>query len=127
MRPAADYSTLESRHSGIRRVLAIVLVFNITVVLAKAVAGIMTSTLSVLAEAMHSSVDALNNVIGLALARVAARAPDERHPYGHAKFETLGALAVVAFLIRRQRAGVVDREVTGPSTPSADGVDRSRG
>src|SRR5690242_3874964 len=32
------------------------------------------------------------------LVRVAARAPDENHPYGHDKFETLGALAIVGFL-----------------------------
>jgi cation diffusion facilitator family transporter len=52
----------------------------------------------VLADAAHSSVDAWNNIMALALARVAAKDPDEDHPYGHAKFETLGALAIVAFL-----------------------------
>jgi cation diffusion facilitator family transporter len=29
---------------------------------------------------------------------IAARGPDEDHPYGHEKFETLGALAIVGFL-----------------------------
>jgi cation diffusion facilitator family transporter len=43
-------------------------------------------------------VDAWNNIMALALASVAAKDPDEEHPYGHAKFETLGALAIVAFL-----------------------------
>ena len=40
----------------------------------------------------------LNNVIGIALVAVASRAPDEDHPYGHDKFETLGALGIVGFL-----------------------------
>jgi cation diffusion facilitator family transporter len=40
----------------------------------------------------------LNNVTGLVLVSVAARAPDEDHPYGHDKFETLGALGIVGFL-----------------------------
>lgn len=125
MQSTADYSTLESRHTGIRRVLAIVLVFNVAVVVAKAVAGVMTDTLSVLAEALHSSVDALNNVIGLALARVAARAPDERHPYGHAKFETLGALAVVAFLsitVYELAGEAIGRLVLGTARPQATPV-----
>jgi cation diffusion facilitator family transporter len=65
---------------------------------AKALAGLASGSLAVLADAGHSSVDAWNNVVALALAAVAAQPPDERHPYGHAKFETLGALAVVAFL-----------------------------
>jgi cation diffusion facilitator family transporter len=34
----------------------------------------------------------------LAIARVAARGPDAEHPYGHGKFETLGALALVGVL-----------------------------
>lgn len=40
----------------------------------------------------------MNNVLGLAVISVAARGPDEDHPYGHGKFETLGALAIVVFL-----------------------------
>jgi divalent metal cation (Fe/Co/Zn/Cd) transporter len=34
----------------------------------------------------------------MAVVSVAARAPDDDHPYGHDKFETLGALAIVGFL-----------------------------
>ncbi|HEX9611142.1 MAG TPA: cation diffusion facilitator family transporter, partial [Gemmatimonadales bacterium] len=49
-------------------------------------------------DALHSSVDSLYNVLGLIVIRVAAQAPDEDHPYGHGKFETLGALAIVVFL-----------------------------
>ncbi|HEX7118789.1 MAG TPA: cation diffusion facilitator family transporter [Longimicrobiales bacterium] len=122
MAAAPDYTIRESRHRGIRRVLALVLAFNLAVVVAKAVAGFLTDTLSVVAEATHSSVDALNNVIGLALARVAARAPDEQHPYGHAKFETLGALAVVAFLsvtVFELASEAVGRLLSGAARPAA--------
>jgi cation diffusion facilitator family transporter len=42
--------------------------------------------------------DALSNVLALTVVRVAAKEPDEDHPYGHSKFETLGALAIVGFL-----------------------------
>jgi cation diffusion facilitator family transporter len=82
----------------VRRVLIITLFANISVVVAKVVAGLAANSLSVLADAAHSSVDAWNNIMALVLARVAAKDPDEEHPYGHAKFETLGALAIVAFL-----------------------------
>jgi cation diffusion facilitator family transporter len=34
----------------------------------------------------------------MVLVSIAARAPDEDHPYGHDKFETLGALGIVGFL-----------------------------
>jgi cation diffusion facilitator family transporter len=88
----------DQRTRQIRRVLVITLIANLTVVLAKMFAGLAANSLSVLADAAHSSVDAWNNVMALVLARVAGKAPDEEHPYGHAKFETLGALAIVAFL-----------------------------
>ncbi len=87
-----------ARHAEVRRILLLTLFANLAVVAAKATAGILAHSLSVLADAAHSSVDAWNNVMALILARVAAKAPDEEHPYGHAKFETLGALAIVAFL-----------------------------
>ena len=88
----------DNRTRQIRRVLVATFIANVAVVVAKVVAGLAANSLSVLADATHSSVDAWNNVMALALASVAAKGPDEEHPYGHAKFETLGALAIVAFL-----------------------------
>src|SRR3989442_9621710 len=86
------------RSLAVRRVLGGLLVANIAVVLAKATIGMLAGSLAVLGDAVHSSVDAVYNVLGLFVVRVAARAPDEEHPYGHGKFETLGALSIVVFL-----------------------------
>jgi cation diffusion facilitator family transporter len=79
-------------------VLAGLLVANILVLIAKATIGIIAGSLAVMGDAIHSSVDAVYNVLGLVVVRVAAREPDEEHPYGHGKFETLGALSIVVFL-----------------------------
>lgn len=84
--------------AAVRRVLRGLLVANIAVVIAKAVIGVLSGSLAVLGDALHSSVDALYNVLGLIVVRVAAQQPDEDHPYGHGKFETLGALGIVVFL-----------------------------
>lgn len=86
------------RNTRVRRVLLGLLVANLAVVGAKFVVGFRTGSLGVLGDAVHSSVDAMNNVLALAVIWVAAREPDEEHPYGHEKFETLGALAIVVFL-----------------------------
>jgi len=71
---------------------------NLAVVAAKVAVGLTAHSLAVMGDALHSSVDALNNLIALVVVRVAAQEPDEDHPYGHGKFETLGALAIVGFL-----------------------------
>src|SRR5262245_1587061 len=94
--PASDRALDRSR--AVRRVLAGLLVANIAVVLAKTAIGLLAGSLSVLGDAAHSSVDVVYNVLGLFVVRVASREPDEEHPYGHGKFETLGALAIVVFL-----------------------------
>lgn len=88
----------EHRRREVRRVLIVTFVANLAVVVAKAIAGWNAHALSVIADAAHSSVDAWNNIMALLLAGLAAKAPDAEHPYGHGKFETLGALAIVAFL-----------------------------
>jgi cation diffusion facilitator family transporter len=86
------------RETQVRRVLLGLLFANLAVVAAKFGVGLASASLAVLGDAVHSSVDAMNNVLGLTVIGIAARAPDEDHPYGHTKFETLGALAIVVFL-----------------------------
>lgn len=83
---------------AVRRVLLAILVVNLAVVATKLGVGVVTGSLAVLGGALDSAVDLLNNGLGLVLVRVAAKAPDEDHPYGHRKFETLGTLALVGFL-----------------------------
>src|SRR2546429_9179194 len=82
----------------VRRVVLGLLVANLAVVGAKLAVGLASGSLAVLGSAVDSAVDALNNVLALIVVRVAAKAPDEDHPYGHGKFETLGALGIVGFL-----------------------------
>jgi cation diffusion facilitator family transporter len=86
------------RSAQVKRVLLGLLVANLGVVGAKFVIALRTGSLGVLGDTVHSSVDAMNNVLALAVIWIAAREPDEDHPYGHEKFETLGALAIVVFL-----------------------------
>src|SRR5574342_857138 len=82
----------------VRRVFIGLLFANLAVVAAKLAVGLASGSLAILGSAVDSCVDALNNVLALIVVRVAAKEPDEDHPYGHGKSETLGALAIVGFL-----------------------------
>jgi cation diffusion facilitator family transporter len=82
----------------VRRTLIVVLILNAIVAAVKIVVGLHTGALTVLGAALESGLDMFNNLIGVMLVDVAGRAPDEEHPYGHDKFETLGALGIVGFL-----------------------------
>jgi cation diffusion facilitator family transporter len=86
------------RTAAIQRTLAIILVLNAVVVAVKVVVGVRSGSLTVIGAAIESFLDALNNVIAMVIVAFAARGPDEDHPYGHDKFETMGAIAIVGFL-----------------------------
>jgi len=86
------------KSSGVRRVLGGILAANLVVVVVKLVVGLDTNSLAVFGDALQSSVDAVSNLFGLAVIKLASKAPDEDHPYGHGKFETLGALLIALFL-----------------------------
>lgn len=97
-RAAAGREESPQRPAEVRRVLNTVLAVSLALVALKAYAGVRAGSLAVLGGAIDSGLDVLTTLVAIVLAQVAGAAPDEEHPYGHAKFETLGALAMVAFL-----------------------------
>jgi cation diffusion facilitator family transporter len=116
---------MKSRHAAVRRVLWAVLLANLAVIAAKLWVGVRAGSLAILGDAAHSGVDAMNNVVGLAAIRAAAAPPDEDHPYGHAKFELLGALAVVAFLsitCFELVSGAIGRLLGDPAPPHLEAL-----
>ncbi|GIU79941.1 MAG: cation transporter [Bryobacteraceae bacterium] len=60
--------------------------------LAKLIAGWLAGSASVIADGVESAGDVLASSIVLLGLTVAARPPDENHPYGHGRFETLTGL-----------------------------------
>lgn len=109
-----------ARARQVRRVLGGILLANLAVVVVKISVGLSANSLAVFGDAVHSSVDAVNNLFGMVVVRFAAKAPDEDHPYGHGKFETLGALIVVVFLsvtLFELLQGAITRLWQGTSAP----------
>ncbi|HEY9646220.1 MAG TPA: cation diffusion facilitator family transporter [Chroococcidiopsis sp.] len=84
--------------STIRQVLIITLLLNLLVLLLKVIVGVWTGSLSLLADALHSITDSANNILGLVTSQMSSPDPDREHPYGHHKFEAVGALGIAAFL-----------------------------
>lgn len=109
-----------ARNDAIRRVLGGILVANLAVVAVKFGIGIHTRSLAVFGDAIQSSIDAVNNLFSLLVIGVASKGPDEEHPYGHAKFETLGALLIAVLLaisIFELVRGAVERLIAGAAAP----------
>ena len=75
------------------------LVLNVAVALAKIAFGYTSGAISILSDGFHSLTDAASNAVGLVGVRAASQPPDEDHPYGHRKYETVAAAAVTVFLL----------------------------
>ena len=84
---------------GRPRVLLRVLLLNLGVAVAKIAFGYASGAISILSDGFHSLTDAASNVVGLVGVRAARQPPDEDHPYGHRKYETVAAAAVTVFLL----------------------------
>ncbi|HEY6552956.1 MAG TPA: cation diffusion facilitator family transporter, partial [Vicinamibacteria bacterium] len=85
--------------AGVRRVLWITLALNLLVSAGKIVVGLLSGSVSMVADGYHSLVDGSNNVIGLIVAAFAYAPPDPGHPYGHRKFETAATLFIAGALL----------------------------
>ena len=89
---------MDSYRSQVQTVLVVTLVLNLVVMALKIVVALWTGSLSLLSDALHSVTDSLNNVLGLVTSRLSSPDPDRDHPYGHQKYEAVGALGIAAFL-----------------------------
>jgi cation diffusion facilitator family transporter len=65
----------------------------------KAFLVIRTESLGVLSEALHSGLDLIAAIITFLSIRVSDQPADERHPYGHGKFENFSAFVETGLLV----------------------------
>jgi cation diffusion facilitator family transporter len=87
------------RYRAVTSVLIRVLFLNLAVAFAKLAYGYVSGSVAILSDGVHSLTDSLSNVAALVGVRVARKPPDEDHPYGHRKYETMAAAAIAGFLL----------------------------
>ena len=85
----------------------------LALVAVKLLVGFLTGSLGILAEAVHSGVDAGAALLTLYAVGVADRPADHEHPYGHGKAQNLSALGEAAILVRGRRRGSRSRPSCG--------------
>lgn len=86
------------RLKEVRHVLIYTLFLNMAVASAKIIYGYKINSISMFSDGFHSFFDGTSNVIGLIGIWIASQPPDESHPYGHRKFETLSTIAIAVLI-----------------------------
>src|SRR6266852_2704498 len=74
-------------------------VTGVALVLGKLVVGLLTGSLGILSEAVHSILDLVASAFTLVAVRTSRKPADSEHPYGHGRTENLAAFAEGVLLL----------------------------
>lgn len=80
------------------RVARLSIISNTLLIIMKLAAGILSGSVSIISEAIHSSMDLVAAIIAFFSVKVSDNPPDSRHPYGHGKIENISGV-IEAMLI----------------------------
>ena len=72
---------------------------NLLLFLGKLLAGLLSGSVSVTADALNNLSDASGSIVTLVGFRLAGKPADEHHPFGHARIEYLSGLAVSVLIL----------------------------
>ena len=71
---------------------------NVILTVAKFAAGVVAHSGAMISDAVHSASDIFSGLIVLIGVRISSKAPDDKHPYGHERFECVAALLLSGIL-----------------------------
>jgi cation diffusion facilitator family transporter len=115
-------TTIQGRQRGATRVAISALAWTALLAGAKTTVGVLTGSVAVLGDGLHSILDVVVAGVTLFAVRLSGKPPDREHPYGHGRVENLAALgeAFVMFIVgagvgaEAVRRIVNDAEITAP-------------
>ncbi len=90
------------------RVAMLSVLSNTTLIILKVISGILSGSVSIISEAIHSGMDLMASLIALFSVKVSSNPADCDHPYGHGKIENVSGVIegllifVAAFLIIKE-------------------------
>lgn len=82
------------REKEIYKVTIVGALANVTLLIFKFVAGIISNSAAMIADAVHSLSDFITDVVVIVFVKISSKPQDKSHDYGHGKFETLATLII---------------------------------
>ena len=74
------------------KVAILSIVSNTILIVLKIIAGILSGSVSIISEAIHSGMDLLASLVAFFSVRASSKPADEDHPYGHGKIENISGI-----------------------------------
>lgn len=88
-----------AREQAMQRVSWITTGIDFLLAVLKLVVGWLVRSPALIADGLHSFSDLISDFFVLAINKISHAEPDAEHPYGHARFETLGTVMIGVLLI----------------------------
>lgn len=82
-----------------KRAASVSLAYNVVLTILKLIGAVLTGSVSLLSEGVHSATDVVASFLAFLSIKAAAVPPDEEHPYGHGKIESLAGLGESVLLL----------------------------
>lgn len=80
------------------KVARLSIISNTVLIFLKLIVGVITGSVSIVSEAIHSTMDLAAAIIAFFSVKISDKPADENHPYGHGKFENISGV-IEALLI----------------------------
>ena len=75
------------------------IITNLVLVAFKALIGFFTNSIAIILDAVNNLTDVLSSSVTIAGAKLANKAPDKKHPYGHGRIEYFSSLVIAIIIL----------------------------
>lgn len=111
--------TQSNREKTIIKTSVIGILANVFLSVFKAVIGLISNSIAITLDAVNNLTDVLSSVITIIGTKLAGKAPDKEHPYGHGRIEYLAAMIIAVIILYAGITALVEsiKKIIFPEVP----------
>ena len=108
-----------TREKEVIKTSIISILSNFVLAFFKAFVGLLSNSIAIISDAVNNLSDALSSVITIVGTKLAGKAPDRDHPYGHGRIEYMTSLIVSAIVLYAGITALIEsiKKIIHPETP----------
>ena len=101
------------------RVSLIGIIANVFLAGFKAIVGVISGSIAIVLDAVNNFSDAASSIVTIVGAKLATKAPDKKHPFGHGRIEHLSAMIIAIIVLYAGIAALTEsiKKIIEPVTP----------
>lgn len=100
------------------------IISNVILSIFKAAVGVLSNSIAIITDAINNFSDALSSIITIIGTKLAGKAPDKKHPYGHGRIEHLTSLLVSGIVLYAGLTALIESigKAISPVEPDYDSL-----